>query len=229
MQNRPSLLVAGSVLGLLAVGAAVLVASTLRRPEVPTYEPTPVRPEEVGARLVGPVTYTVDATDETRWRFFDFSSGSVVERPGPLEWDLAVQRFNVIVNGGAGFEGRGGALDLGNVAFDAVMHLPSEGYETTVVRRDSTHGTFRGWYDYGFTTHLLTPKPRVYAVRTADGRYAKVQILSYYCSGARPGCFTFRYVYQGEGGIDLGADPGSGDGAEDGAPAARGVEERRER
>ncbi len=37
------------------------------------------------------------------------------------------------------------------------------------------------------------------AVRTADGRFAKVQILGYYCSGPRAGCLTFRYVYQGDG------------------------------
>jgi hypothetical protein len=30
-----------------------------------------------------------------------------------------------------------------------------------------------------------------------DGRYAALQILGYYCAEARPGCLTFRYVYQG--------------------------------
>jgi hypothetical protein len=36
-------------------------------------------------------------------------------------------------------------------------------------------------------------------VRTADGRFAKMRILSYYCTGATPGCVTFEYVYQGSG------------------------------
>ena len=36
-------------------------------------------------------------------------------------------------------------------------------------------------------------------VRTADGRYAKLEILGYYCPGAHPGCLTFRYVFQGDG------------------------------
>jgi len=39
----------------------------------------------------------------------------------------------------------------------------------------------------------------VWAVRTADGRYAKLEMVGYYCPGARPGCPTFRYVYQGDG------------------------------
>ena len=61
--------------------------------------------------------------------------------------------------------------------------------------------------------YLLTPAPgepfdghfEIYyaAPCTADGRYAKLQLLSYYCPGARPGCLTFRYVYQGAGGRSL--------------------------
>jgi hypothetical protein len=39
----------------------------------------------------------------------------------------------------------------------------------------------------------------VWAVRAAAGRYAKIEIVGYYCPGPRPGCLTFRYVYQGNG------------------------------
>ena len=38
-----------------------------------------------------------------------------------------------------------------------------------------------------------------YAVRTADGRYAKFSIVGYYCGEVRSGCFTIRYAYQGDG------------------------------
>ncbi|HEX7052067.1 MAG TPA: HmuY family protein [Longimicrobiales bacterium] len=179
--------------------AAVLVVFSLRRPEPPTYAPTPPAPVEVGEQRVGPVVYAVDATDSDRWRYFDFSRGSVVERPRPLEWDLAFRRFHVIANGGAGFPGAGGVLDMGAVPFDSVRSVPAHGYLGTEVDPDSINPGFGKWYDYGFTTHLLTPKGHVYAVRTADGRFAKLEILSYYCPGAQPGCITFRYVYQGDG------------------------------
>ena len=46
---------------------------------------------------------------------------------------------------------------------------------------------------------MLSPKPRVWAVRTTDGRYAKLEIIGYYCPGPNPGCLTMRYVYQGDG------------------------------
>jgi len=212
MTSPRALLVPALVLGAIAALTVVGVSSTLRRPEVPTYTPTVPRPAEAGeageadeaeeaaAGPSGAVVYTVDASDPERWRFFDFSRGSVVEDPGELGWDLAFRRFVVAVNGGPGFAGKGGALDLGKVAFEAVDRVPVEGYLPGPPGRDSANPAFERWYDYGFTSHLLTPKARVYAVRTADGRYAKLELLSYYCPGPRPGCVTFRYVYQGAGG-----------------------------
>jgi hypothetical protein len=195
----------------LAVVAVLLVAASLERPELATYAPTPPEPIEVEEALVGPITYTVDASDPQAWRFFDFSKGSIVERPGALGWDLAIRRFNLIVNGGEGFAGAGGVADLGPVPFDSVRAAPGDGYEPTLARRDSVNAALARWYTYGFASHLLRPKPRVYAIRTADGRFAKLEILSYYCPGALPGCLTFRYVYQGAGGTDLsgGEAPGS--------------------
>ena len=206
MSLRP-LVPAATVLALLATAAVVLVASTLRRPEVISYVPTPPEPREVGSELVGPLLYTVRAPEQDRWHYFDFSRGSVVEDPGPLGWDLAIQRFTIIVNGGQGFPGKGGVLDLGEIGFDSVRSAPNDGYQGTVAARDTVNPALRRWYDYGFTSHLLTPRPNVYVVRTADGRFAKLQILSYYCPGAQPGCLTFRYLYQGGEGTSFGAEP----------------------
>lgn len=185
------------IAAVLVVATVVLVALSLRRPAVGEYVPTPAQPREIGPELVGPDTVTVDASDPDRWVFFDFSRGSVIEEPAPTGWDLAFRRFHVIANGGGGFAGEGGILDLGPVAFDSVETVPVAGYRATEARSDSTNPAIARWYDYGWTSHLLTPKPGVYAVRTADGRHAKLELLGYYCVEARPGCVTFRYVYQG--------------------------------
>jgi hypothetical protein len=120
-----------------------------------------------------------------------------VADPGPSEWDLSFRRHWVGANGGEGFAGAAGVADLGAVPFDSVPAAPPSGYETTA--DDTVSAAFEDWYDYSWTSHLLTPAGRVWAVRTADGRYAKVEILSYYCPGAVAGCMTFRYVYQGSG------------------------------
>lgn len=197
------LLVAGVVVALLVAGAVVFVAGSLDRPHPPEYAPSPVQPAELGRRLAGHRLTTMEATHERDWSYFDFSRGSPVRRPGPLEWDLAFRRSRILVNGGEGFPGRGGIVDLGAVAFEEVIEAPADGYRGTEAGRDSLQPDLDEWYDYGFTSHVLTARPRVYAVRTADGRFAKLQMVSYYCPEARGGCPTFRWVYQGDGSRSL--------------------------
>jgi len=48
-------------------------------------------------------------------------------------------------------------------------------------------------------SHLLTSKRHVYGVRTPAGRYAKLELVAYYCKGVGTACITFRYAYQGNG------------------------------
>jgi len=202
--------VVGGVTALLLAGALTLILVSLRRPPVAERTPTPPDPAPVGDSLVGPVVYTMDASASGDWAFFDFSRGSAVEDPGPEGWDLAFQRFYIVANGGEGFAGMGGLLDLGPVAFDSVTVVPEGDYVFSEADRDTTNAATEEWYDYSFTSHLLTPRLRTYAVRTADGRYAKLEVLGYYCPGARPGCLTFRYVYQGDGSRRVAEGTGEG-------------------
>jgi hypothetical protein len=181
--------------GLAAAGvvmlAVTLVALTLRPTAVPTYSPTPAAPREAGRGLAGPVLYTIDATAAEEWRHFSFHLGSVID--GPESWDLAFRRYAIVAGPGAGI------LDLGEVRFDDVRTVPATGYLANEGRADPRNPAIASWYAYGFLSHVLSPKPRVWAVRTADGRYAKLEMVGYYCPGSTPGCPTFRYVYQGDG------------------------------
>ena len=205
-RNRGALIIGVGVLLL----AATFVALTLTQPEPPTFAPSTPEPDPAGAELVGPRIYTVDARRPDRWQFFSFSQGALVASSPFFEWDLAFRRFQVIVNGGDGFSGLGGVVGLGPVEFDSVASLPYQGYRgTEAARGDSIATEFEDWYEYSLFSHLLSPAPSVYALRTADGRYAKLRFLGYYCPGAQPGCVTFEYVYQGGGGRETPTPPSS--------------------
>jgi hypothetical protein len=180
-------------IGVMVVVVLVLVGLSLRRPELPEFTPTALGEEAPSGP--GPRQLTVDSSDPESWRYVSLARGTVVEDPAP-GWDLAFRRFEVRVNGGPGFAGRGGALDLGPVALDSVTSLPKEGYQAMeVAGRDTTLAVLEDWYSYSYTTHVLRPRDRTFALRTADGRHAALRFLSYYCPGAQPGCVTVRYRF----------------------------------
>ena len=188
------------IIGFLTVAAVVYVASSLRQTTQLTWFPVSVSdPQEVGDRLVGPSVFTVDGRGDAP-TFFDFSTGSVVEAPDPRGWDLSFQRFTILANGGPDFAGQGGILDLGVTSLDSLTSVPTGGYAVNTSGSEVSNAATDGWYEYSWTSHVLSPKPNVFAVRTADGRYAVFQILSYYCPAAQAGCTTIRYRYQGAGG-----------------------------
>ncbi len=201
---RLSTLVLIVIAVLFVAGIVALVASSLVTPTVATHAPSPQRPHEVGSEPVGPATYTVDARDHDRWVHFDFSRGSVVPVEGRrgLDWDIGFQRHRMITNGGASNpRGAAAVRDLGPVPLDSAIRVPDTGYVADEGPPESTRNpVLEDWYDYSWTSHILRPADRTYAVRTADGRYAVLRFQGYYCPGAQPGCVTFRYRYRGDGG-----------------------------
>ena len=138
-------------------------------------------------------TLTVDGRDETRWRYVSLAAGGRVGQAD--RWDLAVRRFTIVPSGAA--------IDLGAVPFEDVRDAPRGPWIPTAFAGDMANDALRRWYRYGFFSHLLTPAGHVYAIRTADLRYAKLEILSYYCPGPVAGCLTFRYAYQTDGSVRL--------------------------
>ena len=194
------------IIGLLVIAAVIFVVSSFRQSTPLTWYPVSISdPQEVGDQLVGPSVFTVDGRGDEP-TLFDFSTGSVVESPDPLGWDLAFQRFTILANGGPDFAGQGGILDLGITSLDSLTTVPTNGYAVNTSGRDVSNAATAQWYEYSWTSHVLSPKPKVFAVRTADGRYAVFQILSYYCPAAQAGCTTIRYRYQGAGGTMFGPE-----------------------
>lgn len=169
---------------------AALLIGSFTRPELPAYALSVATPRTAGDSLVGPATYTLDASATDRWVTFDFARNAAVDS-GP--WDIAFRRFHLITAPG------GGIRDLGPVAFDSVREVPAEGYLANTTTDDTLNPGVGKWYEYSMLTHLLMSKQHVYAVRTARGKYAKVEMLAYYCRDAGTACVTFQYSYQGSG------------------------------
>lgn len=186
------------------VAIVYLIAVSMTPRDVPTFEPTPL--VELAAHDHGLLlsrssdaenavpprldTITIDAGNADAWRYFSFRRRALLQAPDTLEWDLAVRRYHLRTAGVAADLGPAGAADT--AAFDAASDasfLADDG------RDDSGHPAMRRWYRYGMFTHLLESRRHSYLVRTRDGRLARIEVLSYYCPGPRPGCMTLRYAY----------------------------------
>jgi hypothetical protein len=130
---------------------------------------------EFPAYEIGPhadSTYTLDASRGDEWRWWG---------------DLGFRRNHVITAPGAG------AIDLGPVAFDSVGEPPADGYVPTTFATDTANAAIGKWYDYSMWSHLLTSRHHVYAIRTAGGELARLEILAYYCREVGAACYTVRY------------------------------------
>ncbi|MCH9015657.1 MAG: HmuY family protein [Gemmatimonadetes bacterium] len=186
--GKPVWLIGGFALFVLAIGY-ILVSSLIKRSATTYPFPSAAATPTARGSLVQD-TVTIDARASGQWSFFDFESGGVDR--DTADWDLAFRRFAVIASGGV--------ADLGEVVFGSVDEAPVTGYRSGI-NSDSTDAILGSWYSYGLISHLLEPKRRVYAIRTVENRFAKLEFLSYYCTGMVAGCVTFVYVYQRQPGV----------------------------
>lgn len=126
-------------------------------------------------------------------------------------WDLGFRGTTLIVNGGTSGPGQGAALIQDGI-FEELNTAPTTGYATDAAPHYAIPtGSGRGWYTYNGQTNLITPiAGKVIFLRTADGKYAKLEILSYYRGAPTPPTatstsryYTFRYLYQPDGSTKL--------------------------
>ena len=146
------------------------------------------------------------------YTFYSLESGTAVALADSAsdKWDLGISNTTLITNGGVSGPGKGGAYVQTSAAFSTFSSIPSD----STFRSDSATakaiktGSGNGWYNYDFATNIISPIPgRLLIIRTATGKYAKVEILSYYKDApvtvdpatAVPRYYTFRYSYQASG------------------------------
>ncbi|MEN9857956.1 MAG: hypothetical protein RIT50_78 [Bacteroidota bacterium] len=152
-----------------------------------------------------------------RYSFFSLETGQWIPNidSNSTRWDLAFAGTTIRINNATSGPGAGGAFVF-NGTFESLQSVPTD----SVFRIDNhpvsyaiTRGSGRAWYTYDGPTNLLTPIPgRTLVIRTATGKFAKVEILNYYRGGQTPSATAadsikirdqrflhFRYTYQGNG------------------------------
>ncbi len=153
-----------------------------------------------------------------RFTYFSFRENKIITGADTLtnKWDIAIREFYIKVNGGTSATGGGnGAAFLANSTFDAYTMIPAG--ETAWMQDNAPNYAISpapgNWYTYNFSTFLALPVPgKIFIIRTADGRYAKMEITSLYKDGVTPDValspaqkalrqffYQFRYVFQANG------------------------------
>lgn len=149
------------------------------------------------------------AAKPNTYHYFSLVSGTEVsqEDAKSKKWDLAFSGTTILVNGGTSGSGQGAAIIVER-PFDTLTEAPKEGYKTDSSAGNAiAGGSGNSWYKYDMNVHAILPIiGRTVVVKTAEGRFAKIEFISYY-KGAPEDVpteeskyYTFRYVLADEDG-----------------------------
>ncbi len=152
-----------------------------------------------------------------KYTFYSLERNAIVPNAdsASTKWDLAFAGTKILINGGTSGTGLGGAFiytglfdNVKTISNDSVFKIDNAPASFAV-----TYGSGKGWYVYDQLTSLVTPLAgRVLVIRTASGKYAKLEIINYYKGGvtlpitasdndklSKQRYYTFRYTYQPNG------------------------------
>ncbi len=142
----------------------------------------------------------VDATSEEKWVYIDLSDGSQLEVAEPHadgDWDLGFLRFHIKINGGVSGQAGAEVVPIEDATLVEIDAAPADGYITDEADGEDDNEdpdyALSEWYGYNVMTHVLTPHPRVYVLRTGDGTHYKLQLESYYDDAGSSGNPSFRW------------------------------------
>lgn len=159
--------------------------------------------------------------------YFNLDSGKAVTisdaDKATAKWDLAFTgpyNSEVYVNSGSygynpgyGGPGKGAVIQI-EKPYSEVKSAPSDAdfNKSSLTKIGWESGSNGGWFFYSMDNHIAVPiKNRTFAIRTASGKYAKLEMLNVY-KGNPPVVtdlywpapyITFRYFVQKDGGTSL--------------------------
>lgn len=182
----------------------IIVASSCKKDDKPEEE-IPLTATEVKSFAADPTA------NDNHYAFYSLETGKeiAVSDSASSKWDIAFRSTTIITNGGASGPGAGGAFVQRAASFDSYAAIAADSafHTDNAPAYAVPTGSGNGWYNYDFTTNIISPIPgNIIIVRTASGKYAKIEILSYYQGApATPTAdnvaryYTFRFIYQPDG------------------------------
>lgn len=164
----------------------------------------------------------LDAVSTSNYTFFSFADGAVVANTDSATnaWDIGFRGTTIILNSGVSGPGQAEGQLVDGI-FEELTVAPTTGYAKDSETAKAITGS-GGWYTYTGTTsvpnHAILPNAgKILVIKTADGKYVKMEIVSYYQGNpstttaefadlaTRPASryYTFRYLYQPDGTTNL--------------------------
>ena len=174
------------------------------------------------ATLTASEVNDLDATSASKYTLYSFDDGAVVANAdsASAKWDIGFRGTTIILNGGVSGPGAASGQIVDGI-FDEIAEAPADGYAQDSNTAKAIIGS-GGWYTYTGTAsvpnHAVLPNAgKVLVLKTADGNYVKVEIISYYIGNPSTGTaefadltsrpasryYTFRYLYQADGTTNL--------------------------
>jgi len=152
-----------------------------------------------------------------KYTFYSLEKNAIVPNTdsASTKWDIAFVSSKILINGGTSGTGMGGAFvytglfdDLKTISADSVFKTDNAPASYAI-----PYGSGKGWYTYDQATSLITPLAgRVLVIKTASGKYAKLEIINYYKGGVtlpvtasdadkltKQRYYTFRFIFQSNG------------------------------
>jgi hypothetical protein len=169
-------------------------------------------------KLEATATVDLDAVSTSKFTLFNFENNAVVANTDSIstKWDIGFRGTTIILNGGTSGPGLASGQIVSGI-FDELLEAPATEYASDSQSAKAITGS-GGWYTYTGTTavpnHAILPiAGKVLVLKTADGKYVKMEIISYYKGNpdtttstfadlnTRPASryYTFNFIYQPDG------------------------------
>jgi len=160
----------------------------------------------------------LNSVSTKNFTLFSFAEGATVANTdsATTKWDIGFRGTTIILNSGPSGPGNAAGQTVSGI-FEEITEAPTDGYavdgDTKAIVGSGGWYTYTGEAATGPKHAILPNAGKILILKTADGKFVKMEIVSYYLGNpntttaefadlsTRPASryFTFRYIHQPDG------------------------------